>query len=358
MPVTLKDIADRLGVTRQTVAKAMGQNKGRVSDKLKSEIQRVASEMNYVPNFAAQRLKGVSTRTIGIYRSPDEYALGQVFLSNLQQSFSKLGYSIVTCYSYDEASHMQVRRLLSQGVDGWLDLECSELSLQLDNLNMPKVRCPYAPADGFDFAVDHAAGTYEAMKMMLKCGRRRPLFLKTYGDDDDDSILNKPSQMKLEGIRQAMEEAGEPMPVLELCISDKQKNGLLVVRELIRLKPDVIFCCNDYFAARIVSLLIDAGVSVPEDIAVIGYDGLSLCDFCRVPLATIIQPMKLMAQKASELLVKHIESRNCNAAPARTLLKPFFYPSTSCGMENARLNDLPIYNSFMHLEAVLERTRL
>ena len=357
MPVTLKDIADRLGVARQTVAIAMGQNKGRVSDRLKSEIQRVANEMNYVPNFAAQRLKGVSTRTIGIYRRPDEYVLGQVFLSNLQLYFSQLGYSVVSCYSYDEDSHMQVRRLLSQGVDGWLDLEMSDYSLKLDSLDIPMVRCPYAAAGDFDFAVDHAAGTYEAMKTMLKCGRKRPLFLKTYGNDDD-SIIHKPSQRKLEGIRQAMEEAGEPMPVLELCISDKQRNGLLVVRELIRLKPDIIFCCNDYFAGRMVSLLIDAGVKVPDDIAVIGYDGLSLCDLCRVPLATIVQPMNLMAQKASELLVKLIKTRSCHATPARTLLKPVFYPSTSCGMENARLNDLPIYDSFLHLETVLERTRM
>ena len=82
--LTQEALAEQAGVARQTVAIAMGQNKGRVSDRLKSEIQRVANEMNYVPNFAAQRLKGVSTRTIGIYRRPDEYVLGQVFLSNLQ----------------------------------------------------------------------------------------------------------------------------------------------------------------------------------------------------------------------------------------------------------------------------------
>lgn len=356
MAVTLKDIADRLGISRQTVAIAMGQNKGRVSEKLKAEVQRVAGEMNYVPNFAAQRLKGVSTRTIGIYRRPDEYVLGQVLLSNLQQLFSEHGYSLVSCYSIDEDSQQQVRRLLTQGVDGWLDMECTELSRELNALDLPLVRCPYFPVGEYDVAVDLKAGTYEAMKTMLKAGRHRPLFLNTYSGKG--SFYDIPSELKLDGIRQAMEEAGEETPVLELRIGDKQGNGALVVKELMKIGPDIIFCCNDYFAGRLVSLLAAAGVRIPEDVTVIGYDGLALCDLCRIPLATVIQPMMEMAKVTAELLLKRIKAHDCHPAPAGIMLKPLFYPSESCGMANERLHDLPMYNSFQHLEAVLEQTRM
>lgn len=72
----------------------------------------------------------------------------------------------------------------------------------------------------------------------------------------------------------------------------------------------------------------------------IGYDGLTLCDIVAVPLATIIQPNQLFADQIVKLLMKRIHDKQLDMKPEGRLIKPYFYPSESCGMSNARLNKL------------------
>ena len=89
---------------------------------------------------------------------------------------------------------------------------------------------------------------------------------------------------------------------------------------------------------------------MPEEIKVIGYDGLALCDLCAVPLATVIQPIRKKAELTVELMLKRIEAGDSDSEPARTAVNPYFYPSASCGAENEMLKEFPIYDDRPSLE--------
>ena len=135
-----------------------------------------------------------------------------------------------------------------------------------------------------------------------------------------------------------------------LTVEECGGEGAVLVERLRQMAPDVLFCVNDYFAGRMVSLLLAAGIRVPDDMMVVGYDGLSICDLCSVPLSTVVQPLKKRAEIAVKLLLERIKEGNRSPEPAGIRLPSYFYPSASCGFKNEKIQKLPLYNSYSMLE--------
>ncbi len=349
MTATMKDIARVAGVSRQAVAAALNDaGTSKVSTVTRERIRRIADSMHFVPNQTAQRLKGIASNTIGIYGVPYASVLMQSFFNDLSVELDRHGYNLMACYGMTEkASEQAIRRLLAKGIDGMIVTTQENPLARMSLPAIPAVFCPPARIDGYDVAVDHAAGTRTAARQLLAAGRKRVVYLPPCFLG---GVSDRPNLEKFRGIREALAEAGL-QPTL-LTVEECSGEAEILLERLHAIAPDVVFCSNDYFAGRLISLLLEAGIAVPEEMMVVGYDGLSMCDLCAVPLATVVQPMQKMAEIAVKLLLERIAAKGSIPAPAGIDLEPYFYASTSCGVANSKRRKLPLYNSYSSLEAI------
>ena len=343
----MKDIAKIAGVSRQAVAAALN-DKGtsKVSEKTRQRVRSIAEKVNYVPNKNAKCLRGGSSNTIGIFGNPYVSVLEQSMFYELSVELSRYGYSLTTSYGLGErASEQSIRNLLSYGVDGIIVMSRDNPMRKIEFDNVPYVFSPSAEADGFDVVVDHAAGTQEAMKALIATGRKSTVFLTS---TFMGGFYQEPSRQKYKGIVEALKEIGVTPTIL--TVEDYDGEGSVIVKQLRQIAPDILFCINDYFAGRMVPLLLAAGIRVPDDMMVVGYDGLSICDMCAVPLSTVVQPLKKRAEIIVKLLLERIKGGNQPQEPAGIRLPSYFYPSASCGFTNDKTQKLPLFNSFSMLE--------
>ena len=348
MAFTMKDIAKIAGVSQQAVAAALSdRGTSKVSEKTRERVRAIAEKLHYVPNQSARRLRGGSSNMIGIYGVPYVSVLEQSLFLELSMELSRYGYNLTVNYGWGEkASEEAIRNLLSYGVDGIIVTTLENPMTKFELENVPYVYTPTAQMEGFDVVVDHAAGTREAMKALVAKGRKKTVFLvPTFMG----SLYEKPNREKYQGVVEGLKEIGVTPTVL--TIEECGGDGATIVEQLRQLAPDVLFCINDYLAGRMVSLLLAAGIRVPDDMMVVGYDGLSICDMCAVPLSTVVQPQKKRAEIAVKLLLDRIKEGNKAPTPAGIKLPSYFYPSASCGFTNEKIQQLPLYNSYSMLEA-------
>lgn len=349
MPVTMKDIARIAGVSRQAVAAALSLGgTSKVSGEMCLRIRGIAEGLGYTPNQAAQRLKGAATRTVGVYGVPFVSVLNQSFFHGLSVELDRHGYNLMACYGMDDEAEVRaIRELLAKGLDGMIITTQTNPLAAFAAPPVPSVFCPPAKIDGFDVAVDHAAGMFQATEALVKMGRKRigyllPCLTDTVGD--------QPNREKRDGIERAL--AAHGLELTLLTVTECGGDGARIVGRLRELSLDAVLCSNDYFAGRLLAMLLSCGVRVPQEVMVVGYDGLSLCDLCAVPLATVVQPILRQAELAVEILLERICHKENAAAPRHISLEPYFYPSASCGVANPRNSQIPIHSSFSCMEMI------
>ncbi len=347
MAFTMKDIAKIAGVSQQAVAAALSdRGTSKVSEETRQRVRAIAEKLHYVPNKMAKRLRGGASNTIGIYGNPFASVLEQSLFHEISMELSRHGYNMTISYSFTEkTSEQAIRNLLSDGVDGIIVTALENPMTQFHLNNVPYVFTPDAGVEGFDVVVDHAAGTRETMRTLITAGRKSAVFLTpTFLG----GIYQEPNRQKYQGIVDGLKEIGMAPSVLTL--EEYGGDSAVIVERLRQLAPDVLFCSNDYYAGRMVPLLLSSGIRIPEDMMVIGYDGLSICDICAVPLATVVQPLKKRAENAIRILLERIKEGKQSPEPANIRLPSSFYPSASCGFTNEQTQKLPLQNSFSLLE--------
>lgn len=340
MPVTMKEIAKIAGVSQPAVSAALS-SKGttKVSEEMRRKILRIAEELNYMPNNAAQRLRGRATRTIGIFGVPYVSVLTQALMLDISLELEKLNYNLLTCYGDGEdAAVSAVRELVGKGIDGLIITTDFNPLEHFRTPPVPYVFCPPCQLDGFDVAIDRASGIADAFAALQKKGCRRAGYATL---SVRDLALKHPNREKYDGIvaslnRYRMEVDREAVILLNHYHGDAEK----IVRKIRSLHLDVLFCSNDYIACRLMASLLRWGVRIPEDLKLVGYDGLSLCDIAPVPLATVVQPNSLFAENIVRLLMKRIAAKQLSPEPEGILLHSYFYPSESCGFANPHLDTL------------------
>lgn len=348
MPVTMNDIARSAGVTRQAVAAALNpKGTSKVSEAMRRRIQEIAADLNYIPNQAARHLKGVANRTIGVYGAPYAQVQEQTYFNELSVALDRHGYNLITSYGMNsEAADRAIRELLGKRIDGIIiTTQYNPLvDSGLDGM-VPSVFSPPARIEGADIYIDHAAGNSQAAEYLLGKGCRKGVYIAPVFDKD---IFGSPNREKYEGLRRIFRQYGGKLDTLTI----EECSGLadILIRRIREMSPDVIFCSNDYYAGRLVSALVAAGAKVPDELKIVGYDGLALCDLCAVPLATVIQPIMKRAETTAKLLLKRIKEQERAAEPADIAIASYFYPSKSCGAENKMLDIFPLHNTYSSLE--------
>lgn len=327
MATTLKDIANDLGLSVITISKVL-RNHPDISEGTRKRVLKRVKELNYQPNYAARALITGRTWSIGLV-VPD---LLHPFFASVAKAISReiqgKGYGLIISTSDEEPEleQREIQQLLARRVDVMIVASAQRSVEDLGQLANQKI--PYILVDrsfpGFPsnfVGVDDRKIGAMATSHLIEQGCHRIAHIQ--GPEVSTGIGRR------EGYTEALT-AHRMTPIAEHIVSigtsgdhRGEEGGYEAARHLLShpKRPDGIFCFNDPVALGAMRAILDAGLQIPEDVAVIGCGNLSYSDFLRVPLSTIDQGSSSIGKIAAEMALK-LAHRGTQALPRTELIQP------------------------------------
>lgn len=308
----IKDIAERAGVSTAAVSYVLHGKTSHVSAETQKKIEKALEEMNYVPNMGARMLAGKKSRLIGVilqdfYKNDREVITDPFYaeiLSSIEAEISANGYYMLLKTVPDESA---IQTLAAEwNVDGliilnWCGITPNKYLALKKKLDKPFLfidsPCSDIP-DLVNIGADDQMGGYLMADYLIQNGHRKIMFLA----DADDPI----SGMRFRGIQDAYKEHHTELTGLsyQLLPTAKEDRRILYADSNSRLRNHTaLFFVSDYYAAEAIGFLQDAGLRIPEDISIAGYDCSYLGEMCRPQLTTIRQDIRQKGAAAVQMLL-------------------------------------------------------
>ncbi len=314
MTVSIKDIAKAAGVSHSTVSRALSDSP-LVNTETKARIQHLARTMGYSPDAQARSLVMGRTRTVGVVVT----TLTDPFIAEAVQAIESTayghGYTVILASSNSEPERevAAVEMLQSKRVDGVIVTSSRVGALYqelLDRLAVPIVLLnshsqqsgPYT----FSISVDNQHGGYLATDHLVELGHGRIGYVTGPADHSDDAD-------RLTGYRLALEQAGIAFEQsLVVPGTGRTDGGECALTQFLALDapPTAVFCYNDMTAIGLLLAARQAGLRVPGELAVIGFDDIPIATYVRPALTTIAQPKLQMGQQAMEMVLALLADGN------------------------------------------------
>jgi len=337
MPVTMSDIARDVNVSVVTVSKVL-RNQGRISEATRQLILRRAKELNYQMNWVARSLVMRRTYTIGLLL-PE---LAHPFFAEIARAIGRAvrphGYHLVIS-SFEEDPEVEageVDSLLARQVDGLILASAQaqqhpELFKRVQQRKTPFVLIDRAVAGvrACFVGVDHVAIGKLATRHLIAQGCERIAHLR-----GPDILL---ARERLEGYRQSLLKAGRAFRKEYVIDGGRDDlSGYEGMRQLLKLEhpPDGVFCFNDPVAIGAMKAILDGGLRLPQDVALVGAGNVRHSDVLAVPLTTIDQSPCRIGELASELLLARIDSKR-KLQPKKIMIAPKLVERQSTQRMNA-----------------------
>ena len=301
MPVRIKDIAEDLGLSPMAVSKALRDHSD-IGMETKARVVKRAAELNYRMDWVARSMKTGRTYLVGLV-IPD---LMQSFFAEIATALTArlgaAGYHLVISHSGESAPTevTNIDILCSRKVDGLIIASAQRSAKAFRDLKIPYVLID-RQIPGLDA---NYVGTknedigYLASSHLIEQGCRRVAHLKGPGLST--------AAGRLRGYRRALARHKISAPEdLILEAGHEDASGYLVMQQLLksRPRPDGVFCFNDPVAVGAMRAILEAGLSIPKDIAVIGAANMHYSDLLRIPLSTVDQGTREMGERAAALLL-------------------------------------------------------
>lgn len=310
---TLQQVAFRAGCSVATASRVLNRN-GPVSDEMVRRVRRAAAELGYRVGGRS----GGSRPAIGVLIPSITNPVFAASLSSIQNRALHAGHSVLIAQSnYDPAQEADaVASLLQQQPTGLILTLCDpERSLVSSSTLPPTVLLGNLPTARFSagVATDNFGAGRDLTDHLLCKGHDRILFISGHFAGSDRAKLRYLGYLK------AMEAAGrQPLDALEISFVNSLEQ-LDLSDAVSRFAPTAIIGSNDLLALGVMGALRRQGLSIPRDISVAGFDGISLGFLGEVPLTTVEIPDGTMGAAAASLLLDMAE----NAAPPRRLIVPY-----------------------------------
>jgi len=309
MAATIRDIKEQTGLSLATISKYL--NGGNVLPENKVKIEAAIRELHYEVNEIARGLVTNRTRTVGVLVYSVESIFNGTLLRHISNSLRKAGYGLMICDSADDPKieAENVSFLLNKKVDGIIALP---VSTKTDSLKAAKkAKVPVVLLDrpsqdaGFDCVrIDNRRAAYQAVKFLLENGHKKIGIVCSHTEYT--------GRERYMGYREAMEEAGIAPPK-EHCAAGTHsiEFGFEGMSRLLSLKerPTAVFMTNYEVALGAVMALNKTELHCPEDISLMGFDDLIMSHVIHPRLHMVVQPMKEMGERAVELLLGRIGSK-------------------------------------------------
>ncbi|WP_167758714.1 LacI family DNA-binding transcriptional regulator [Zemynaea arenosa] len=319
---TMKQVAEKAGVSTSTVSHVIN-NTRVVSDDVRERVLAVIAEMRYIPSAVARSLKNDKTHTIGMMIPNNSNPYFAELIQGIEDAAFKLGYNIILCNAYDDAKKQAayLRVLMEKRIDGLILVasgDDEELSGILRDMPMPKVVVDreVKGVDADFIEADHETGGYLATKYLIGLGHRSIACVS-------GPMHLPPSRDRVVGYRRALQEAGIGFNSHFLVHSDfTSEGGFSAFKHLLSLsdRPSAIFAGNDLMAFGGMCAANEAGVRVPDQLSVVGYDDIALASFSTPRLTTLAQPKYDMGQAIAKTLVERINGGH--QPPRRKMFRP------------------------------------
>ncbi|QJQ96129.1 MULTISPECIES: LacI family DNA-binding transcriptional regulator [Halomonadaceae] len=327
----LLSVAALAGVSRATAARAFSHPE-KLRPATRQKVMEAASRLAFRPNRVAQQLRTQATRIIGVLVPSLDNPVFAEQLQAMEVAARHAGYSLLittTDYQADREAAI-IEEMLRQRVDGLVltvaDTDSSEV---LDTLGLESV--PYLlvynqPDPGRDnvaaISVDNRTAMAEATEHLLALGHRH------VGMVAGPILQSDRARLRHEGYRQAMLNRGlTPRPLIEM--PHHTRIDLAVLEPFLSTSERLtsLICTNDMLAIHLMGVLQRAGITIPGDISVVGFDGIAIGALMHPSLCTVVQPRAAIGQAAVDTLLGMISGNR----PALTTLPHALRPGESVG---------------------------
>lgn len=306
---TMKDIARIAGVSLSTVSHVVNRSRF-VSPEITERVQKVIQELNYKPSLLARSLKMKETNTIGMLVTASNNPFFAEVVRHVERYCERHNYHLILVNTDGNSDSLKkhLERLLSKQVDGLL-LMCAEPQ-NFDPEIMATIQLPMVVIDWWQQPLNadiihenSELGGYLATKALIDAGYREIAIIT--GESSKPLTANR-----LKGYKGALLEQNlqiRPEWIVESHFH--YDGGIEATAKLLALpnRPRAIFAMSDSIAIGAYQAIWQAGLRIPQDIAVIGYDNIELAQFLAPPLSTIHQPKARLAKKAIEQLLARIK---------------------------------------------------
>jgi LacI family transcriptional regulator len=305
---TIRDVAKRAGVAPITVSRVIN-NSGYVSEKTRARVEAAIADLGYVPNVLARSLRSRRTNTLALILSDISNPFWTTVSRGVEDAASDAGFNVILCNT-DESETEQdkyLHVLMQKQVDGVLlvpacsAVEPIQFVQSQDTLVVVLDRLiPDAQAD--TVRGDSEGGAYQLTRLLLSLGHRRIAMLS--GPQGVST-----AEDRVAGYRRALTEAGLDVdPALVYYGQFSLESGYTMTQQMLAVtpRPSGLFAGNNFIAIGALRALRDAGLQVPEDLALVGFDDLPE-DLVVDPFLTVVaQPAYEMGQRATELLLARL----------------------------------------------------
>ncbi|MDI1320830.1 MAG: LacI family DNA-binding transcriptional regulator [bacterium] len=320
---SLIDVARRAKVNISTVSRVINQT-GKIGAETQERVLKVMRELGYKPNRVARRLRtqAGSTHLLGLI-IPN---IQNIFFADLARGVEDVAYknnfALLLCnYDEDEAKErFYLDVMQSESVDGIIIppiQETDQAVLQVVRNGTPVVCVDRSVSSGNldKVEVDNHIGALRAVEHIISRGHRR---IGVIGGPLDSST----GRERLRGYKDAHAQAGITLKTELIRFGDfKQHSGRVLAHELLSLSdpPTALFVCNGLMMAGALEAIAARGLKIPRQVAIVGFDELTLADVFNPPLTVVRQPAYEVGKCAAELLLKRIEDPKRPASSLKLL---------------------------------------
>lgn len=305
MPVTIKDIARAAGVSHTTVSRALQDNSA-ISAETTARIKKLAQEMGYTPSAVAQSLLSQRTLTIGMVVTTIADPFIIQLMDGVEQVAKAAGYSVFLSTSHNDPEQeiAVVDTFQRRRVDGIIVTSSrvgSVYSSRLDKIQVPIVLINNQEEGDFlhTVAVDDVQGAQLAVEHLLGQGHVQIAYV---------GAPNRPksNRRRLAGYEAALRQAGvylNPEFVLAAEAGNDLERGQEALDLLLTVGATAVFCYNDITAIGLVMAAAEQGITIPQELSVVGFDDIEPASYVTPSLTTIRQPRSKLGQLAMQMVL-------------------------------------------------------
>lgn len=307
----LKEIAEECGLSANTVSRAL-RGKGYISDDALKKVIEAAERLNYRPNRAAQALKTRKLREIIVIASnADELNMEKIHAA--KQYFEPSGYSVRLYFESEDLNANKSRMLdaaINESPSGFIIVNCGRIKDYCARIEKAGLPCVGIPSDqnenvGDSVCIDRIKGMFNSINYLAGQGRRKIYYI---GKKRADCA-------RLQGYREVMRELSFEPKTFFLERSginnayEQARDWAMEISQKKNEMPDAIQTYSDYMASGLLAGFHKAGVKVPDDVAVIGFDNRQIASLTHPRLTTLGQLNRETGTLAAEILLNKIENK-------------------------------------------------
>lgn len=324
---TIVDVGKRANVSISTVSRVIN-HQGGVSPELEKRILEAINQLNYRPNSVAQALKSKATRLIGVIVPSISNPVFSAETEYYAAEAERYGYSLITCSSNSSIDREVkcIQTLVKHQVDGIIFNGMGVYRPEFEAIRDAKIPLVFVgkQMEQFDcdnVTLDNRSGAYQAVSHLIRTGTKRIAFV--FGSHESVTATDD----RYAGYRAALYDHGIPLDesLVIRAQSAEDDGGHDAAMQLLERVPDVeaIFASNDMIALGCMEQLRNSGICIPEQISIMGSDGIQYGRMMTPPLSSMVTPIREMVQRTVELLIQRIEA---NGGPQKEIVfQPTIY---------------------------------